>query len=265
MLARCCAGITPILFCADASFALPTILIGNDYSLLRVTDGSVETFAIPDILRAAAFDPVANAIFGLGAEGSGGSVPMYRVENPETGDPVLSPFATLTHFYGSITKIGPDFFGTSEGRLYRIDVSDPASPIESLVGTHGLTNTGGLAYDRDTGLLYITSSDTDLLYQIDPATAQTTPVGAVGIDMLWTGMEWWDGVLYSAVHNASSDRFELGVISPTTGAYSSILELGDLVSPAAVSVSVIPEPQSWIGVLAVVFLLRSQATFRRQK
>ena len=94
-------------------------------------------------------------------------------------------------------------------RLIAIDSSrafyeiDRATGAKTLLGTASSNagTAGGLAYDRATGTLYLTSTSNDSLYTLDLTTGTATLVGPYGdASLVMHGMEYDDstGTLYGA-------------------------------------------------------------------
>ncbi|HVL38104.1 MAG TPA: PEP-CTERM sorting domain-containing protein [Fimbriimonadaceae bacterium] len=115
---------------------------------------------------------------------------------------------------------------SAQGRLIAIDSSraiydiNMATGAKTLIGTAS-SNAGtaaGLAYDRMTDTLYLTSSGNDSVYTLDLATGNATLIGPYnqGTSIVMHGLEWDSstGTLYAmSSHNAG-----LYTVDTTTGA-----------------------------------------------
>jgi hypothetical protein len=134
-------------------------------------------------------------------------------------------------------------------------MSDPASPVETYIGSNPIGGNGASAYDPLKGIFYTVSKYTDTLYEVDLGTGSLDPVGPLGINDLSAGAEWFEGELFLAVQNRSSGDFEIGTIDATTGAYSTRFVLGDGIADyVATGLAVVPEPTT-LTLLLVAALL----------
>jgi len=218
-------------------------LASSDDTLYRVTeDRSIESWEFPDIggLRAMHRDPATGEILVLAD--MLGPATVYILNNPVSGTPTLTEYAALSRLYGTMTQIGDSYYGFSYGDLYRVDLSDPANPVETYIGTTGVGGTGGAAYDPDSDTLYMASYQTEMLYTVDPATAAITPVGDMGISSAGLGAEWFDGGLFVAAQNLSTGNVEIGTLDVATGEYSLLFTLASGADSYATGLTVVPEP-----------------------
>jgi hypothetical protein len=240
---------------AISAYADTVYLASSFETLYRVKLGEdIESWDFPGIkLRGMHYDPGADQVFGLGDDG-GDSAPatVYTLQNPVDGTPALVAYSQLSHHYGSLTQIGDTFYGFSHADLYGVDLSDPAYPVETYVGTTGVLGAAGAAYDPVSGTLYMMSYKEfdDALYTVDPDTAAATLVGYPGIDAYDLGAEWFDGGLFAAVQNGSTGYFEIGEVSAVTGHYSVLTTVASGADYVATGLTVIPEPTSLALLLA---------------
>lgn len=109
--------------------------------------------------------------------------------------------------------------------LFEVDVTDPASPAVTEIGD--CPNCGGGMALCDDGLLYSVTGDPSQLYIIDPATAQGTLVGDLGISTGTTGLTCDPGTDELYVFGGNVDA--LYTIDKATGAAT-------LVGPAGIDV-----------------------------
>jgi DNA-binding beta-propeller fold protein YncE len=106
----------------------------------------------------------------------------------------------------------------SSRALYEIDMGTGAKTLIGTVSSNAGT-TAGLAYDRVSGTLFLTSSSTDSLFTLDLATGTATLVGAYNSAdpaIVMHGLEWDSstGTLYAmSSHNAG-----LYTVNTSTGA-----------------------------------------------
>jgi hypothetical protein len=232
-----------------------TYLASSFETLYRVTpERSIETWNMGTIMRAMHRSSTAGTIYVMADVGGDADESLYTLNNALSGTPSLSYRATLNNHYGSMTGFDDQFYAFSYGDLYSIDVSDPYNPVETFIGPTGLGGgSAGAAYDPVGDVLYVLSRITDSLYSVDPLTAETTLVGAFGIDTDDLGGEWFDGQLYAAAQNLTSGSFEIGTIDHTSGAYAPLYSVASGASDVATGLTVIPEPAT-LGLLLVAGL-----------
>lgn len=226
----------------------PVFLASQGTNLFRATNGTIETYATSIEMLSMFYDSSLDAVL-VGTRGVPGNVPLYQMGNALAGVPTFTQFATLDRFYGTLTRIGSQYYGFSEGTLYSIDLQDPQNPIETMIGTTGLTTSGGSAYDPVSGTYYLIARENDGLYSVNWNTAQLTFIGTVQDDLGGTGLEWWEGGLYVAAQNFSSGDFEIGRVDTSNAHYSLIHALGAPAMPQSTSLAIIPEPASWIAMI----------------
>lgn len=218
----------------------------------------IETFDLAIPVRGLCFD--GSSVFGVVSQDGASQSDFVRLENAVTGTPSLTKIARLDRTYGSVTAVGDLFFGTAGGGydLYSIDMSDPANPVETYIGSNPIGGNGASAYDPLKGIFYTVSKYTDTLYEVDLGHGGLEPVGHLGINDLSAGAEWFDGELFLAVQNGSSGDFEIGTLDVTTGAYdlSFVLEDG-IADYVATGLAVVPEPTTLV-LLLVAGLLPSR-------
>jgi hypothetical protein len=238
---------------AAAAATLSTVALADvaylatHYSTLyRFTPESglgIETFEMGIPVRGLCFD--GETVFGVASFHGADEAEFVIVENPVSGTPSLTVVAELGRVYGGITKVADLFFGFSRAGadLYSIDVSDPANPIETYIGTNSVGGNGAIAHDPASDTLYAISKHTDALYTVDRLSGESTYVGDLGIDDLSGGAEWFDGQLFMAVQNGSSFDFEIGTVDVVTGAYGLTFTLGEgIADQVATGLAIVPEP-----------------------
>ncbi len=122
-------------------------------------------------------------------------------------------------------------FGISTTSVFRINLSDPADSI--YVGEHGLVNPYGVGLGPD-GQAYAATRD-GRLFVLDPTTARTREVGALGGGFVTSGdLALAGDVFYASVKDAA--RVEhLVVVDPRTGAARHVAPFRDAATGAAVS------------------------------
>jgi DNA-binding beta-propeller fold protein YncE len=103
----------------------------------------------------------------------------------------------------------------SSRALYEINMATGAKTLITTVSSNAGT-TAGLAYDRTTNTVYVTSSGNDSLYTLDIVTGAATLVGAYGDSaVVMHGLEVGPG---GNLYGASSHNGGLYSINKTTGA-----------------------------------------------
>ena len=112
----------------------------------------------------------------------------------------------------------------AQGRLIAVDSSRALSEINMLTGAKtsigtvsaNAGTTGGLAFDRGTGIVYLTSTSNDSLYTLNLATGTATLVGAYGdAAVVMHGLEFHQG--NGLLYGVSSHNNGLYSISTVTG------------------------------------------------
>ncbi len=106
----------------------------------------------------------------------------------------------------------------SSRALYEIDITTGAKTLIGTVSSNAGT-TGGLAYDRTNGIVYLTSTSLDSVFTLDLVTGTATLIGAYDPSVpaiVMHGLEYDDstGILYGV----SSHNNGLYNIDKTTGA-----------------------------------------------
>ncbi|MFG0307378.1 MAG: hypothetical protein ACF8Q5_14325 [Phycisphaerales bacterium JB040] len=241
----------------------PTFLVTNGSTLYRTTvGGPVETFNLGDDIvgMAVAADGTIYATSST-ANATSGLFELYTIDDAE-GTPTLSLVTDqLASVYTALSIIDGSLYSSFEGGQFLVNV-DLNTFAETTVGATGVFNVGGAAYDQGSDTLYWSSGIDDALYTIDYTTAAATLVGSLGIDVAQQGMDFYEfnGVLYHAVDNETTGRFELGTTDTTTGAYTFLKTIVDANLQGSTSLAVIPTPAS-AAVLGLGGLL---ATRRRR-
>mgnify|MGYP000060360189 CR=1 FL=1 len=127
----------------------------------------------------------------------------------------------------------PDGFlyGISTTSIYRIDLVD--TTLSTKVGDHGLVNPYGVGLGND-GQVYAMTSD-GRLFVIDPATARSHEVGALGGGFVASGdLAVMNDVVYASVKDPAR-REHLVTVDPATGAACTIALFTDVVTNAPIS------------------------------
>lgn len=232
---------------AGSAIAQPTFLVSNGSTLYRTTlGGTTQTFNLGDDIvgMAVASDGTIYAT-SASANATSGLFELYTLDDAE-GTPTLTLVSDqLASVYTALTFIGGDLYSSLEGGQFLVNI-DLNTFAETSVGATGVFNVGGAAYDQNSDTLYWSSGIDDALYSIDYGTAASTLVGSLGIDVAQQGMDFYefDGVLYHAVDNETTGRFELGTTSTTTGAYSFLQTIVNANLTGTTSLAVIPTPAS---------------------
>jgi len=137
-------------------------------------------------------------------------------------------FASLTS-QAADTLFGID---VTSGNLYRVSSSDASL---TLVGNTGLQNVGNgagaLEFAPDGRLFALTVGTDPALYQIDPATAVASRIGALNIGWVYEGGLVFspDGTAYGVNQLAAGNRPALFTVNLTTGQATI---LGSITGPA---------------------------------
>ena len=240
-----------------------TFVAATLHTMYRATDsGEVESFEFPDDYTYRGMHRDISTGEVLAFLSPNVSVPdtVYKMENAFSGTPSLTYYASLSNFYGSVTRIGDTYYAFSVGDLYAINLDDPANPVETYVGDTGVPSTQGAAYDPVADLLYVYSTADDQAYMVDPATAEAEPIGeGFGVNLGPLGTEWYGGRFFMAAHNLETEAFEIGEIDDA-GAYTSLFPLDSGLLRRAAALTVIPEPTAAALILAGALIgIRRQA------
>jgi len=239
----------PIIFAlafgSATAVAQPTFLVTNGSTLYRTTlGGSTETFGLGDDIvgMTVASDGTIYATSST-ASVTSGLFELYTLDNAE-GTPSLTLVTDqLADVYTALTFINGDLYSSLGGGGFLVNI-DLNTFAETSVGHTGIFNIGGAAYDSDSDTLWWSSGIDDALYTVDYTTAAPTLVGSLGIDVAQQGMDFYEfnGVLYHAVDNETTGRFELGTTSTATGAYSYLQTVVDANLDGTTSLAIIPSP-----------------------
>ncbi|MFZ6027978.1 MAG: S8 family serine peptidase [Chloroflexota bacterium] len=151
----------------------------------------------------------------------------------------LNQLHTIDTAIGTVMAIGPatpvageawtGMAGTSNGTLYAsssdcggsstLYTVDPATGVLTIVGNTGIPCLIDVAINTDNEM-YGVDVVTDLLFQIDPKTGTSRPIGSIGFNAHFAQDMDFDektGVLYLAAFNGNSDEAELRIADTTTG------------------------------------------------
>ena len=235
----------------SGAWADATYLTSSYETLYRVNpERGIESWDMGLKMRAMHQSLSTGTIYVMADAGGGADEKLYTLANGMSGTPTLDYCARLSNHYGGVVGIGEMLYAFSYGDMYSIDVSDPFNPIETHIGTTGLgSGSAGAAYDPDTGTLYLLSYATDSVYTVDPATAEATLLGALGIEIGEVGAAWFGGQLYAATQNFTANSFEIGTIDVASGAYSTYYHVADGASEVATALTIIPEPTTLLLLL----------------
>lgn len=149
-------------------------------------------------------------VYTVDNEGNVSEGATLTVTTPEC--PVIT---APSHPLYLLTGAGSD----TKGLLYTLD---PMTLETTLIGDTGLEATAGLAINPLDGKMYVTSNDTGHLYEVNPATAEVTDIGALGTGHIPDITFGADGTLYGWTENGD----DLITIDLTTGAATLVGEFG---------------------------------------
>lgn len=253
------AAIAAISGVANASF---TYLATNGSTLIRVNpDTSVEMFELGDDIVGQAVMNDGTILAFSNTRGPNG-YEVYELTDP-TGTPTLSMIDDdrQDRLYTYVDVDG-QLVGVTGSGMANIDADYNRDGGFDGLGFSG--GVGGAAYDPASGTFYVLSGN-DNLYTVDldQADRTATLLGDTGVDVQHMGLEFAGGVLHAAIASTATNRFEVGTIDTTTGAFNALvtLDLADELSALGpVSLSVVPTPGA--GMLAGVGLLMG---FRRRR
>jgi DNA-binding beta-propeller fold protein YncE len=128
---------------------------------------------------------------------------------------IITFFAAIL-ITASVSDAGMLVAVDSNRNLYEIDMTTGAKTLIGVVSANAAT-TAGLAYDRATGTIYLTSTGNDSVYELDLATGTATLIGAYGdAAIVMHGLEWDSST--GTLYGVSSHNNGLYSISTTTGA-----------------------------------------------
>lgn len=229
----------------------PTFLVGDLNTLYRYRSGIIESFDMGQRLRGMHTD-LSTGIVYVATSLPQGATQISVLNNAASGTPSLTLFSTLSHFYGSLTKIGDLFYGFDQDALYAMDLTNPSAPVETYIGSTGVSTDGGAAYNKSNDRLYMASFSTNSLYTVNRATGHATLVGPMGMASGDLGMEWWQQALYVATQNFSTGLLDVGVLNESSGAYSRLFSLNVPAASVATSLAIVPEPTVCILMLAAL-------------
>ena len=253
---------TMVLVGTTAAQGDMTFLASNEYILYRGNpDQGFASFEFDIKIRAMHYDAAADTTYAFSDHGVGDPTMVYRIENPVSGIPALTPYASLSRLYGTAALTDDGLCGFSSDALYYIDLEDPANPIETYVGNTGVANIGASAYDPTTDTLYIMGFTTNSLYIVNQETAAVELVGSLGISSEGLGGDWYDGEIYLLAQNISTNRLELGKVDQTTGEFFAQSVLANDSRNVATGLVVLPEPSASMLLGA---LLAGMSIFRRR-
>lgn len=171
--------------------------------------------------------------------------------NPQTGENFeIVQYGTSPGKYGKRMAIAPDgvmYVMDSDDALYILDKSNGDASFLGVVDDiqkGDLGGTGDFAFAPD-GTLYLMTYQH--LYILDLATLETTEIASdmfadeaiEGIEMVWTGVAYCDGMIYASHAEVETEISALYAVNPTTGATTRLYEfdtyLNDLSSCSAIT------------------------------
>ncbi len=120
----------------------------------------------------------------------------------------------------------------AQGRLIGVDSSralfeiDMATGAKTQIGTvsSNAGTTGGLAYDRVSDTLYLSSTSNDSVYRLNLATGNATLIGTYGPDVVMHGIEWDSST--NTLYAASSTPNSFYTVNTSTGAATLVGSIG---------------------------------------
>ncbi len=125
------------------------------------------------------YDVSTGTLYGISSH-NGGFYQISRTNGAATligltGIEGLGSFGNLVYYPPADTLFASNALTDS---LYTIN---RATGVATLVGPfNGPVGIGGMTYNQDNGLLYLTDNDGDILYNVDPSTGGATPIGPTG-------------------------------------------------------------------------------------
>jgi DNA-binding beta-propeller fold protein YncE len=135
----------------------------------------------------------------------------------------------------AVACLGCASLAMAQGRLIAVDSNRTLYEVDMTTGA--LTNIGavsanagttaGLAYDRATGTIYLTSTSTDSLYTLDLVTGNATLVGFYGDStVVMHGLEWDSSSNKLWAASGGGGNFNFYDVNPTTGLATVVGPLG---------------------------------------
>jgi len=157
---------------------------------------------------------------------------MLQQFDIETGGVVEE--VNVTFVYPALEYVGCKLYGAGiqeANGMSVLNIINPKTGEETLVGTTGVNTFSGLAYDCKEEILYgvtspFTSPETgSRLYTIDLATAAATLVGPTSVPL--TGLEYAKGVLYAvnplgALYTLNAMTGEAKLVGPSVSGLSGL-------------------------------------------
>lgn len=246
----------------SAASAGPTFYAFQENTLHRVNaDSSVDQFTLSNTMISSSVNS-AGEIVGIEARGAS-PYDTFRLDNP-LGTPSLTSTGSVASPVNSIAFVGNRAFGFDNFSLDFVELDPNTLTQINNFGNLGFPGAVGMGYDAVNDVLYGVNRANDELWSIDYNTGTASLIGSLGVDIQNGGAEFYDGVLYLANQNLDTGFFEIGTIDVTTGAYSTMMQLGSFTDPNVaselVSLSIIPAP----GGFAVLGLAGLAVTRRRR-
>ncbi|MDO8348714.1 MAG: hypothetical protein Q7T30_00640 [Planctomycetota bacterium] len=133
------------------------------------------------VMHGLEYDSSTGILYGVSSHDNG----LYNIDKT-TGVATLIGTSGLTSFSNLVRGAVVDEMYSTNSGADSFYVMDRATGATTLVGALlGPTNPNGLAFNSDTGVLYLVCNSTDRLYTIDPVTGAATAVGpAVSSNLL---------------------------------------------------------------------------------
>ncbi len=243
-------GLAPLAL-ASAAVAQPTVFATEGATMYRFQlGGAAQSFDMGDTLIGMTARPDQTLLASSQVDTGQNTPEFYDIFNPLGNPPVLSGTGLqLPYTVSCLTLANGLVYGVGGDALYSFDPNNAYAP--TLIGPTGLTDVGGLVYDAGSDSLIVLDNDADALFPLSWVDGSAgAAIGPLGIDSLSSGMEFFNGVLYAAVQNGTSNAFELGTINLNTGAYTTTQAIHAGAAQATTAVAIIPAP----GALAAMGL-----------
>ncbi len=207
-------------------------------SLTRVPEGySLSGAAAGDII-ATATDPV------------GGAWAVYRLNDP-MGTPTLTQIGSTSFGVGSLAFAPSGLFAANDSlnpmRVARLDSGNFATLQTYSLGV-AVAGSGGIAYNPDNALFYVTDATNDRLLSWAPG-GTAAVVGSTGIGFTNNGLEFLNGNLYGALRPQSpGSQLRVGTFNLVTGAFTGSTTVTGILGNGTGFVT-IPAPNAGAAVL----------------
>lgn len=162
-------------------------------------------------------------IIALGTSATAGRWKMFRLDDPN-GTPTLVQIGSLNHGVGSLVFANGKMYGVDDTlNALRVYEFNPANGNATTTFNTGIAagGGGGLAFNPNSGLFYLTDATNNRLYSWTPGNAATL-VGPLGLGISNNGLEFHNGRLYASVRPDSAvNTLRVGTVDINTGTFSS--------------------------------------------